>query len=205
MRHETDAIVIGGPVGLFAVFELGMVRLKCHVVDALPAIGGQLTARSGEAHLRHTRLSAHPGHQRLSALLEQASPFRPRFHLEVTVELLLRLPDGRWEVALSDGQALLAPVVVVAAGAGAFGPNRPPLDGLGRYEGKSVFYLVKSGRLRDKRNRHRRRRRFGGRLGDFPRRHRARSWSSIAAPSSAPRRMGCAGSNALAAAGRSTW
>jgi thioredoxin reductase (NADPH) len=154
MRHETDAVVIGaGPVGLFAVFELGMVRLKCHVVDALPAIGGQLTALYPEKPIYDI-----PGFPRIPAtelverLAEQASPFRPRFHLEVTVESLLRLPDGRWEVSLSDGQALLAPVVVIAAGAGAFGPNRPPLDGLGQYEGKSVFYLVqKRDDLRGKR------------------------------------------------------
>ncbi|PKU21503.1 NAD(P)/FAD-dependent oxidoreductase [Telmatospirillum siberiense] len=144
MRAETDAIVIGaGPVGLFAVFELGMLRLKCHVVDALPAIGGQLTALYPEKPIYDI-----PGFPKIVAtelvdrLAEQAAPFHPKFHLEASVETLARLPDGRWEVELSDGRVLIAPVVVIAAGAGAFGPNRPPLDGLAAFEGKSVFYLV---------------------------------------------------------------
>lgn len=144
MRAETDAIVIGaGPVGLFAVFELGMLKLKCHVVDALPAIGGQLTALYPEKPIYDI-----PGFPKIVAgdlverLAEQAAPFHPKFHLEVSVESLARLPDGRWEVTLSDGRALIAPVVVIAAGAGAFGPNRPPLEGLAAFEGRSVFYLV---------------------------------------------------------------
>ena len=144
MRAETDAIVIGaGPVGLFAVFELGMLRLKCHVVDALPAIGGQLTALYPEKPIYDI-----PGFPKIIAaelverLTEQAAPFHPKFHLDVSVESLARLPDGRWELCLSDGRSLIAPVVVIAAGAGAFGPNRPPLDGLSGFEGKSVFYLV---------------------------------------------------------------
>jgi thioredoxin reductase (NADPH) len=144
LRAETDAIVIGaGPVGLFAVFQLGMVRLKCHVVDALPAIGGQLTALYPEKPIYDI-----PGFPKIVAadlverLVEQAAPFHPKFHLGAGVESLARLPDDRWEVCLSDGRALIAPVVVIAAGAGAFGPNRPPLDGLADFEGKSVFYLV---------------------------------------------------------------
>ncbi|MTJ84383.1 MAG: NAD(P)/FAD-dependent oxidoreductase [Telmatospirillum sp.] len=144
MRAETDAIVIGaGPVGLFAIFQLGMLRLKCHVVDALPAIGGQLTALYPEKPIYDI-----PGYPKIVAadlvhrLTEQAAPFHPRYHLDVAVEGLARLPDGRWEVTLSDGRAMIAPVVIIAAGAGAFGPNRPPLDGLAAFEGKSVFYLV---------------------------------------------------------------
>jgi thioredoxin reductase (NADPH) len=144
MRAETDAIVIGaGPVGLFAVFELGMLRLKCHVVDALPAIGGQLTALYPEKPIYDI-----PGFPKIVAaelvdrLSEQAAPFHPKFHLGASVESLARLPDDRWEVSLSDGGSLIAPVVVIAAGAGAFGPNRPPLEGLAAFEGKSVFYLV---------------------------------------------------------------
>ena len=154
MRHETDAVVIGaGPVGLFAVFELGMARLKCHVVDALEAIGGQLIALYPEKPIYEI-----PGFPCILAaelaerLIEQAKPFQPHYHLQVTVESLLRLPDGRWEVALSDGRALIAPLVIIAAVAGAFGPNRPPLEGLTQFEGKSVFYLVqKREDLRDKR------------------------------------------------------
>jgi thioredoxin reductase (NADPH) len=144
LRAETDAIVIGaGPVGLFAVFQLGMLRLKSHVVDALPAIGGQLTALYPEKPIYDI-----PGFPKIVAadlvgrLAEQAAPFHPKYHLEVGVETLARLPDERWEVTLSDGRVLIAPVVIIAAGAGAFGPNRPPLDGLAAFEGRSVFYLV---------------------------------------------------------------
>jgi len=141
---ETDAIVIGaGPVGLFAVFELGMVRLRCHVVDALAEIGGQLVALYPTKPIYDI-----PGYPKIFAaelidrLTEQAAPFGPQYHLGVTVSTLAR--EGElWRVSLSDGSALVAPVVVIAAGAGAFGPNRPPLDNLAAYEGKSVFYLVK--------------------------------------------------------------
>lgn len=143
--QETDAIVIGaGPVGLFAVFELGMVRLRCHVVDALEAIGGQLVALYPTKPIYDI-----PGYPKILAgvlidqLAAQAAPFHPRYHLGVTVTALAREADGRWRVSLSNGDALVAPCVVIAAGAGAFGPNRPPLDDLAAYEGKSVFYLVK--------------------------------------------------------------
>ncbi len=154
-RYETDAIVIGaGPVGLFAVFEFGMLRLSCHVVDALEVIGGQLTALYPEKPIYDI-----PGFPRILAadlverLAEQAEPFHPHYHMGVKVDSLLRLPDGRWEVGLSNGRGLVAPVVVIAAGAGAFGPNRPPLPDLHRYEeGKSVLYLVQRREdLRDKR------------------------------------------------------
>ncbi|HVI53075.1 MAG TPA: NAD(P)/FAD-dependent oxidoreductase [Candidatus Sulfotelmatobacter sp.] len=144
-RHETDAVIVGaGPVGLFAVFQLGMVKIKAHVVDALDAIGGQLTALYPEKPIYDI-----PGFPRVLAadlverLAEQAAPFHPHFHMGVTVDSLVRLPDDRWEVGLSNGQTILARVVVIAAGAGAFGPNRPPLDGLEKFEGKSVFYYVK--------------------------------------------------------------
>lgn len=143
--QETDAIVIGaGPVGLFAVFELGMVRLRCHVVDALEAIGGQLVALYPTKPIYDI-----PGYPKILAgalidqLAAQAAPFHPRYHLGVTVTALAREAAGRWRVSLSNGEALVAPCVVIAAGAGAFGPNRPPLDDLAAYEGKSVFYLVK--------------------------------------------------------------
>ena len=142
---ETDAVVIGaGPVGLFAVFELGMVRLRCHVVDSLEAIGGQLVALYPTKPIYDI-----PGYPKIlaAALVEQlaaqAEPFQPHYHLGVTVTALVREPDGRWRVSLSDGSALVAPAVIIAAGAGAFGPNRPPIDNLAAYEGKSVFYLVK--------------------------------------------------------------
>jgi thioredoxin reductase (NADPH) len=144
-RFETDAVIVGaGPVGLFAIFQLGMVKMKAHVVDALESIGGQLTALYPEKPIYDI-----PGFPRILAedlverLAEQAAPFHPHFHMGVTVDSLVRLPDDRWEVGLSNGQSILARVVIIAAGAGAFGPNRPPLEGLERFEGKSVFYYVR--------------------------------------------------------------
>ncbi|CAA7620428.1 NAD(P)/FAD-dependent oxidoreductase [Magnetospirillum sp. SS-4] len=152
--HETDAVVVGaGPVGLFAVFQCGMVKVRCHVVDALEAVGGQLSALYPEKPIYDI-----PGHPSILAaelvdrLAEQAAPFAPIYHFGVQVESLSRESDGRWRCGLSDGSAILARAVIIAAGAGAFGPNRPPLDGLERFEGTGVFYLVRRREdFRDKR------------------------------------------------------
>jgi thioredoxin reductase (NADPH) len=142
---RTDAVVIGaGPVGLFAVFALGMVRLKCHVVDSLEAIGGQVAALYPTKPIYDI-----PGFPEMVAtelverLERQAAPFAPTYHFGRTAETLVRQPDGVWRLGFREGGALEAPVVVIAAGAGAFGPTRPPLEGLAEYEGKSVFYLVR--------------------------------------------------------------
>jgi len=143
-RHVTDVVVIGaGPVGLFAIFECGMVGLKCHVVDALDAIGGQCTALYPEKPIYDI-----PGHPRIdaadlvSALGEQARPFAPVYHLGQTVDRLERQDEG-WRVTTSKGTEIVAKAVLIAAGVGAFGPNRPPLDGIERYEGGAVQYYVK--------------------------------------------------------------
>jgi thioredoxin reductase (NADPH) len=147
--HETDAVVVGaGPVGLFTVFECGMVKVRCHVVDALEAVGGQCAALYPEKPIYDI-----PGHPSILAadlierLAEQAAPFEPIYHFGVQVVSLAREPDAdgqwRWRCGLSDGTQILARVVIVAAGCGAFGPNRPPLDGLEQYEGKGVFYMVR--------------------------------------------------------------
>ncbi len=143
--HETDAVVVGGgPAGLFAVFQCGMVKVRCHVVDALEAAGGQLSALYPEKPIYDI-----PGHPSILAadlidrLTEQAAPFQPVYHQGTRVVSLAREADGRWRCALSDGAAILARVVIIAAGGGAFGPNRPPLDGLAEYEGRGVFYLVR--------------------------------------------------------------
>jgi thioredoxin reductase (NADPH) len=141
---RTDVVVVGaGPVGLFAVFECGMLGIKCHVVDALEALGGQCSALYPEKPIYDI-----PGYPRIDAatlverLAEQAAPFHPAYHLNQRVERLSRR-DGRWLVETSVGARLDAAAVIVAAGAGAFGPNRPPLPGIERYEGRGVHYLVK--------------------------------------------------------------
>jgi thioredoxin reductase (NADPH) len=144
--HYTDAVVIGaGPVGLFTVFQLGMARIKCHVVDVLDAVGGQCTALYPEKPIYD--VPAHPSilaGELIEKLEAQAAPFRPVYHLGQQVTRLARREDGRWLVETDRGTRIDCAVVVIAAGVGAFGPNRPPLDGIRDYEGQSVFYFVKS-------------------------------------------------------------
>jgi thioredoxin reductase (NADPH) len=142
--HRTDVAIIGaGPVGLFAVFECGMLKMKCHVVDVLGVQGGQCAALYPEKPIYDI-----PGQPRIEAaelidrLVEQAAPFAPVYHLGQRVETLARQPDGRWLVGTSTGTQIDAAAVIVAAGVGAFGPNRPPLAGIEGYENRSVFYMV---------------------------------------------------------------
>ncbi len=143
--QNTDVVIIGaGPVGLFAIFECGMVRLKCHVIDALDAVGGQCTAMYPEKPIYDI-----PGYPQILAadliaqLEKQAAPFNPVYHLGQQVTKISG-QSGAWEIETSKGAKIVAKAIVIAAGCGAFGPNRPPLDGIEAYEGKSVFYLVKS-------------------------------------------------------------
>lgn len=144
--HQTDACVIGaGPVGLFAVFQCGMVRIKCHVIDALDDIGGQCAALYPEKPIYD--VPAHPsieGGALIRQLETQAAPFQPVYHLGQQVKGLTRQDNGRWLVETDAGTRIDCAVVIIAAGAGAFGPNRPPLSGLEQYEGTSIFYYVKS-------------------------------------------------------------
>lgn len=143
-EHRTDVLIVGaGPVGLFAVFECGMLRLKCHVVDALDSVGGQCSALYPEKPIYDI-----PGFVEIEAaelverLRQQAAPFAPVFHLGQRAEGLAPADGGRWRVETSAGTRIDARAVLIAAGTGAFGPNRPPLPGIERFEGKSVFYTV---------------------------------------------------------------
>lgn len=144
--HHTDAVVIGaGPVGLFTVFQLGMLRIKCHVVDVLDAVGGQCTALYPEKPIFD--VPAHPSilaGDLIEKLEAQAAPFRAHHHLGQQVTTLARQENGRWRVETDKGTKIDCAVVIIAAGVGAFGPNRPPLDGIKDYEGTSIFYFVKS-------------------------------------------------------------
>src|SRR6185312_10888344 len=153
-HHQTDVVIVGaGPVGLFTVFECGMVRLACHVVDVLDDAGGQCTALYPEKPIYDV-----PGFPRIEAaelvvrLKAQAAPFRPVYHLGEQVQALEKASGGFWRLTTSKGTVLQAKSVIIAAGVGAFGPNRPPLDGIEAYEGKSVHYLVtKREAFRDRR------------------------------------------------------
>ncbi len=144
-RVSSDVAIIGaGPVGLFAVFQCGMLGLRCDVIDSLEAIGGQCTALYPEKPIYDI-----PGFPRVEAaaliaqLEAQAAPFTPRYHLAQTVESLTQEPGGGFRLETSRGNILHARAVIVAAGGGAFGPVRPPLEGLAEFEGRSVFYMVK--------------------------------------------------------------
>jgi thioredoxin reductase (NADPH) len=143
-RHQTDVAIVGaGPVGLFAVFECGMVKVRAHVIDALDMPGGQCAALYPEKPIYDI-----PGHPRIDAqalvdrLVEQAAPFKPVYHLGQQVTSLARR-DGGFVLGTSGGLEIAAKAVIVAAGVGAFGPNRPPLPGIEAFEGTSVHYLVK--------------------------------------------------------------
>ena len=143
--HRTDVVIVGaGPVGLFAIFECGMLKMNVHVVDALDMVGGQCAALYPEKPIYDI-----PGHPAIDAadlidkLAQQAAPFAPTYHLGQQVEKLTRTDEGRWLVETNIGTKIDTRAVIIAAGCGAFGPNRPPLDGLEQYEGKSVFYMVR--------------------------------------------------------------
>lgn len=143
--HRTDVAVIGaGPVGLFAVFECGMLKLQAHVIDALDAAGGQCSALYPEKPIYD--IPAHPAieaAQLIDRLEAQAAPFKPVYHFGQRVDGLERTDEGRWLLTTSAGTRIDAAAVILAAGAGAFGPNRPPLEGLEKYEGTSVHYMVR--------------------------------------------------------------
>jgi thioredoxin reductase (NADPH) len=144
-RIETDAVIIGaGPIGLFAVFELGLLDLKCHLVDILDRPGGQCTELYPEKPIYDIPgIPVVTGQDLTHRLLEQIKPFHPQFHFSEVANALSKLPDGRWLLSTDAGTEIAAPVVVVAAGGGTFVPKRPPIPGIEAYEGKSVFYAVR--------------------------------------------------------------
>jgi thioredoxin reductase (NADPH) len=142
---ETDALIVGGgPAGLFAVFELGLVDIKAHVVDILDKPGGQCAELYPEKPIYDIPgLPIVTGQGLTDALLAQIKPFGPTFHWGQRVDALQREADGRFRVVTDIGTEFRAKVVVVAAGGGSFTPKRPPLAGIESYEGKSVFYAVR--------------------------------------------------------------
>ncbi len=141
---ETDVAIIGaGPVGLFAVFECGMLKMRSVLIDTLEAVGGQCSALYPEKPIYD--VPAHPSilaGDLIERLREQAAPFAPRELLAQRVDAL-READGTFTLTTSTGNQVRAKAVVIAAGAGAFGPNRPPLAALDAYEATgAVRYMV---------------------------------------------------------------
>jgi thioredoxin reductase (NADPH) len=141
----TDVVIIGaGPVGLFAVFELGLNDMKCHLVDILDRPGGQCAELYPEKPIYD--IPAVPvctGQELTDRLLEQIKPFDPVFHFGQMAEKLEQTPEGLWRLTTDAGTVLEAKVVVLAAGGGSFVPKKPPLKTLEAFEGRSVFYAVR--------------------------------------------------------------
>ncbi len=145
MATKTDVLIIGaGPVGLFAVFELGLLDLKCHLIDILDRPGGQCAELYPEKPIYDI-----PGWPEISAqglvdkLMEQIAPFDPGFTFNRMVSEVTKLEDGGFRVVTDENEVFEAKVVVVAAGGGSFQPKRPPIPGVEEFEGHSVFYSVR--------------------------------------------------------------
>jgi thioredoxin reductase (NADPH) len=145
MTVETDVVIVGaGPIGLFAVFELGLLDLKAHLVDILDRPGGQCTELYPEKPIYDIPgLPIVTGQELTDKLMEQIKPFGATFHLSQMATSLQKLPDGRWKLSTDNDVEIIASVVVIAAGGGSFVPKRPPIAGIEDYEGKSVFYAVR--------------------------------------------------------------
>jgi thioredoxin reductase (NADPH) len=142
---RTDAVIVGaGPVGLFAIFELGLVDIKTHVIDILDKLGGQCAELYPEKPIYDIpALPIVTGQELTDRLLEQAKPFGAEFHLGQRVDALKPQADGRFLLTTDEGTLFDTRVVVIAAGGGSFTPKRPPLDGIEAYEGTSVHYAVR--------------------------------------------------------------
>lgn len=143
--HTTDVAIIGaGPVGLFAVFELGLNNMKCHLVDILPKVGGQCAELYPEKPIYDIpAIPVCTGQELTDGLLKQIEPFSPQFHLGQMVESLSQDEQGLWHVHTDYGTKIIAKVVVIAAGGGSFVPKKPPIKGIEAYENTSVFYAVR--------------------------------------------------------------
>src|SRR5215212_4812668 len=141
----TDALIIGaGPCGLFAVFELGLLDIKCEVIDILDRAGGQCAELYPEKPIYDIpALPIVMGQELVDRLLEQIKPFKPGLHFNQMVTELKKLGDADFEVRTDGGLVFRSKVVVIAAGGGSFQPKKPPIPGIDSYEGKSVFYSVK--------------------------------------------------------------
>ena len=142
---QTDILVIGaGPVGLFTVFEAGLMKLHCHLIDALPQAGGQLIEIYPKKPIYDI-----PGYPSVLAgelvdnLMEQAAPFKPGFTLGDRAETIEKQDDGHFIVTTQSGLSHKAPVVIIAGGLGSFEPRKPKIDNLSLFENKGVYYMVK--------------------------------------------------------------
>lgn len=151
---KTDVLIIGaGPVGLFAVFELGLLDIRAHIVDILDKVGGQCAELYPEKPIYDIPgIPVITGNGLNEALMEQIKPFHPTFHLGEMVTTIEKIGEPAFRVGTDAGKTFECKVVVVAAGGGSFQPKRPPIAGIEPYEDTSVFYAVrKMEQFRDKR------------------------------------------------------
>ncbi len=142
---RTDVLIIGaGPCGLFAVFELGLLDMKAHLVDVLDKVGGQCAELYPEKPIYDIPgVPFVTGQGLTDALMEQIKPFNPTFHLGEMVQTIERIGDPGFRVTTDAGTVFECTVVVISAGGGSFQPKRPPIAGIELYEGASVFYAVR--------------------------------------------------------------
>ncbi len=142
---ETDIIIVGaGPCGLFTVFEAGLLKLRCHLIDSLPQAGGQLTEIYPKKPIYDI-----PGFPSILAgelvenLMEQIAPFKPTFTLGERAEALEQLEDGKYKITTTDGNEIVAPVITIAGGLGCFEPRKPPIPNIANFEKKGIDYIIK--------------------------------------------------------------
>jgi thioredoxin reductase (NADPH) len=142
---ETDIIIIGtGPVGIFTVFEAGLLKLKCHLIDSLPQPGGQLTEIYPKKPIYDI-----PGYPTIDAgelvdkLMEQSAPFKPGFTLGESAVTIEEVEDDKFIVTTNKGTQHKAPVVMIAGGLGVFEPRKPPVENLEKFEDNGVEYIIK--------------------------------------------------------------
>ncbi|MDP4797778.1 MAG: NAD(P)/FAD-dependent oxidoreductase [Crocinitomicaceae bacterium] len=142
---QTDIIIIGaGPVGLFTVFEAGLLKLRCHLIDSLPQPGGQCSEIYPKKPIYDI-----PGFPSVLAgelidnLMEQAAPFKPGFTLGEAAMTIEKTDDNKFIVTTVKGTQHEAPIVMIAGGLGVFEPRKPPIDKLENYEDKGVEYIIK--------------------------------------------------------------
>lgn len=143
---RVDVVIIGaGPVGLFAVFELGLLGLRCAVIDILGHPGGQCAELYPEKPILDipSRISV-TGQQLTDDLVQQIAPFEPIMHLNQMADSLAKLDTGDWRLTTDMGVVIEAPVICIAGGGGSFTPKKPKIDGIEPFENVSLFYAVRN-------------------------------------------------------------
>ena len=145
MIEETDVVIVGaGPVGLFAVFELGLLNIKCHVIDSLSKVGGQCAELYPDKPIydipaRHTIT----GQDLTDELMKQSNPFSPIFHLNQQVESIKKTDKDNWIIKTNSGKEINTKCIVIAAGAGSFVPRKPSIEGIEDFENINVFFSIR--------------------------------------------------------------